>query len=110
MSRMEAGLSAAQKNDWAWFKESWDKEMVVQHGAKWGSLFATWMQNVLEDERSNASSHFVFNETRRVFHDTAALHVPRDRPRLRPSREHRSRGGRDREHPQYCRGPRTRNA
>ena len=76
LARIGAGLSAGQKNDWPWFKEAWDKEMVTQHGAKWASLFATWMQNVLDDERSNAFSTFVYNETCRVFHGVAALHVP----------------------------------
>ena len=50
--------------------------MVKQHGAKWGSVFASWMQGVLEDESSNAFSKFVYNETCRVFRDVAALHVP----------------------------------
>ena len=76
LARIRAGLSPAQKNDWLWFKEAWDKEMVAQHGANWASLFAGWMQNVLNDESSNAFSTFVYKETRRVFHSTAALHVP----------------------------------
>jgi hypothetical protein len=76
LARLRAGLSAGQKNDWPWFKEEWDKEMVEQHGADWADLFAKWMQNVLEDGCSNAFSTFVYNETCRVFHGTAALHVP----------------------------------
>ena len=76
LARIRAGLSAGQKNDWSWFKEAWDKEMVKEHGANWASLFAKWMQNVLDDESSNAFSKFVYNETSRVFHGTAALQVP----------------------------------
>jgi hypothetical protein len=76
LARIRAGLSSGQKNDWLWFKESWDKEMVNQHGADWASVFAKWMQNVLEDDCSNAFSKFVFSETCRAFHGTAALHVP----------------------------------
>ena len=76
LARIRAGLSAGQKNDWSWFKEAWDKEMVKEHGANWASLFAKWMQNVLDDESSNAFSKFVYNETCRVFHGTAALQVP----------------------------------
>ncbi len=76
LARIRAGLSAGQKNDWSWFKEAWDKEMVKQHGANWASVFAKWMQSVLDDECSNAFSTFVYNETCRVFHGTAALHVP----------------------------------
>ena len=76
LARVRAGLSAGQKNDWPWFKEAWDKEMVKQHGANWASVFAKWMQSVLDDECSNAFSTFVYNETCRVFHGSAALHVP----------------------------------
>ena len=76
LARIGAGLSAGQKNDWAWFKEAWDKEMVNQYGVDWASNFAKWMQQVLDDERSNAFSTFVYNETCRVFKGVAALHVP----------------------------------
>ena len=76
LARNRAGLSAGQKNDWPWFEDAWDKEMVSQHAANRASVFAKWMQNVLEDECSNAFSKFVYNETCRVFHATAALHVP----------------------------------
>ena len=76
LARIKAGLSAGQKNDWQWFKEAWDQEMVKQHGNAWGKIFAACMQNTLDDERSNAFSTFVYKETRRVFHSTAALHVP----------------------------------
>ena len=76
LARIKAGLSAGQRNDWPWFKEAWDQEMVTQHGPDWASLFSGWVQTVLDDERSNAFSVFVYNETRRVFHGTSALHVP----------------------------------
>lgn len=76
LSRFKAGLSAGQKNDWAWFKDAWDQEMVARHGGNWGLRFSEWMQGVLEDERSNAFSLFVNSETCRVFDATAALHVP----------------------------------
>ena len=76
LARIRAGLSAGQKNDFPWFKEAWDKEMAKQHGATWASVFSKWIQNVMNDERSNAFSTFVYTETCRVFHGTAALHVP----------------------------------
>ena len=50
--------------------------MVTQHGVSWASIFAGWVQNVLDDERSNAFSLFVYSESCRVFHGSAALHVP----------------------------------
>ena len=76
LKRLRAGLSPAQKNDWQWFKENWDREMVTEHGQHWASLFAGWMKNVLDDKRSNAFSMFVHKETCRVFHAELALHVP----------------------------------
>ena len=76
VARLGAGLSAAQSNDWQWFKEAWDQEMVAAHGAEWAVMFSGWIQGVLNDERSNAFSVFVNGETSRVFHNTTALHVP----------------------------------
>ena len=76
LARLKARLSAGQRNDWQWFKEAWDKAMVTQHGADWPELFATWMQKVLTDQRSNAFSIFVYNETCRTFEGAAALQVP----------------------------------
>ena len=76
LARLKAGLSPGQQNDWQWFKESWDPAMVREHQDNWGSLFAGWVQTVLNDNRSNAFSLFVYNETCRVFNDTVALHVP----------------------------------
>ena len=76
MARIKARLSEGQRNDFKWFKDAWDKNIVKQHGSEWAKLFMTWMQRILDDERSNVFSTFVFNESRRVFHDVAALHVP----------------------------------
>ena len=76
LSRIGAGLSSGQKNDWSWFKEAWDKDMVTDHGGLWAEVFSKWMQGVLDDERSNAFSTFMYNESRRVFSGSAALHVP----------------------------------
>ena len=76
LAHLNVGLSPGQRNDWPWFKDAWDHEMVSQHRANWASVFVGWMQNVLNDERSNAFSEFVYNETRRVFDGAVALHVP----------------------------------
>ena len=76
LSRLKSGLSAGQRNDWAWFQHAWDEAMVAQHKENWASVFSGWVQAVLEDERRNAFSEFVYNETCRVLADTAALQVP----------------------------------
>ncbi len=76
LSRIGAGLSSGQKNDWPWFKEAWDQAMVTEHKENWATTFSGWVQGLLDDETSNAFSVFVYNETCRIFKDTAALHVP----------------------------------
>jgi hypothetical protein len=76
LSRLKVGLSAGQRNDWPWFKDAWDEAMVAEHGGHWASLFSGWVQHALDDERSNAFSAFVYNETCRVLSGSAALHVP----------------------------------
>ena len=80
MARVGAGLSPGQRNDWVWFRASWDKAMVAEHKSDWGKKFAGWMQavldSVLDSGHSNAFSRFVYNETCRIFHGSAALHVP----------------------------------
>ena len=79
MTRLGAGLSASQKNDWHWFKEVWDAAMVQMHGTNWGNVFAGYIQRLLEQHIegvTNELSQFVHNEACRVFHDKAALHVP----------------------------------
>ena len=76
LSRLNAGLSPGQRNDWQWFKDAWDKAMVIEYGNEWPEKFATWMQELLIDSRSNAFSIFVYEETCRVFDGAAALQIP----------------------------------
>ena len=76
LSRIKVGLSAGQKNDWLWFKSSWDQAMLEEYGGDWPMIFSGWIQGVLDDERSNAFSLFVHRETARVFQNTSALNVP----------------------------------
>ena len=79
ISKLGTSLSAAQRNDWAWFREAWDTKMCNDHGKEWGGTFSTWMQKLLDDISeglSNAFSVFVHNETNRNFHAEAMLVVP----------------------------------
>jgi len=79
LSRLGSGLSPGQVNDWQWFKHEWDKQMATIYQKEWASTFSAWMQdvmNVLDDGTSTAFSEFVYNETRRIFTGTVALHVP----------------------------------
>ena len=76
LSRLNSGLSPGQRNDWQWFKDAWDKAMVIEYGDEWPETFAKWMQEVLIDSRSNAFSIFVYEETCRVFDGAAALQLP----------------------------------
>ena len=76
LARIGAGLSDGQKNDWAWFKSSWDEAMLAEHNHNWPMIFAGFMQGVLDDDRTSAFSDFVYKETLRVFSSHAALSVP----------------------------------
>lgn len=79
MSKLGTGLTGAQRNDWAWFREAWDAKMCVEHGVNWGNTFSGWIQKVLDDLMDgvgNAFSVFVHAETMRCFSDTAMLEIP----------------------------------
>ena len=79
MARLGTGLSAPQRNDFAWFKDAWDTAMLVDHGAEWPRTFAEWMQRLLNDipeGAGNAFSMFAHPETRRKFATEVALVVP----------------------------------
>jgi len=74
-----SGLSAAQRNDWAWWKETWDAKMCEEHGLEWGQVFCEWIQRILNDFNdgvSNAFSILMHNETQRKFADVEMLAVP----------------------------------
>ena len=67
LARLGSGLSDGQKNDWLWFKASWDEAMLAEYGGyEWPTIFAGFMQGVLDDERTNSFSDFVYKETLRV--------------------------------------------
>jgi hypothetical protein len=75
LAKLRPGLSAGQRNDWEWFQQAWDLEMLAVYDAEWPIYFAQLMQEVM-DKGGNAFSVFVYNETCRLFHHQAALHVP----------------------------------
>ena len=56
------------------------KKMVNEHDQEWGSTFAGWIQQVLDEMTqeggSNAFSSFVHRETLRCFSDQPALRIP----------------------------------
>ena len=76
LSKLGAGLSPAQKNDYVWWKESWDAAMLTLHTANWEETFMSWMQHLLDDTKSNAFSLFMFSETQRVLPGVRRLEVP----------------------------------
>ena len=79
LAKIGSGLSAPQKSDWSWFKESWGQAMLDAWGVNWGGTFASWIQGVLNDIESGANnsfSLFVNAETRRVLDKVPALMVP----------------------------------
>ena len=79
LARLGQGLSAPQRNDFAWFKTTWDAKMSEEHGDAWPEVLCGWVQKVLDDfdgGATNAFSLFVRSETIRCFGDRLALHVP----------------------------------
>ncbi len=79
MARHGTGLSAPQRNDFAWFKDAWDTAMLGDHGADWARTFAELMQRLLNDIQhgsGNAFSMFAHSETHRKFATEVALVVP----------------------------------
>ena len=79
MSRLGTGLSPEQRNDWAGFKNEWDDRMLLEHGAGWVRVFASWLQKVLDELDSgtaHAFSAFVHSETRRRLDNQPGLRVP----------------------------------
>ena len=73
------GLSPAQNNDWAWWKSAWDDRMMEEWADDWPFIFATWVQQTLDEVEGgdgSAVSRFVHDETVRCFSDEAALRMP----------------------------------
>ena len=73
-----AGLSPAQRNDFQWWKETWDDAMISEHRANWAATFAGWVQHLFDSGalHPNAFSKFMYNETNRVLHESKALVLP----------------------------------
>ena len=79
MAKLGCGLTPAQRNDWAWFREVWDEKMCEEHAQDWGGRFSGWMQKLLDDVSdgvANAFSVFMHDETMRHFSKTPMLVVP----------------------------------
>ena len=78
LSKLGQGLSDLQKNDFAWFKETWDQYHLEQEQAQWGLTFSTYVQHILNEisaGRTNAFSQMVFEQTRLLVADTPALRL-----------------------------------
>ena len=63
----------------SWFKDTWDKKMLEEHGEEWPAEFACWAQRLVEDHRAGdraAFSVFMHNESTRCVGDELALVVP----------------------------------
>ncbi len=79
LARIDQGLSASQKNDFAWFKDAWDAQMLDAPGEQWAEVFAGWVQKVLADSEGcvrHEFSLFVHSESRKCFDGAVALRVP----------------------------------
>ena len=80
MAKLGSGLTPAQKNEWAWFREAWYARMREEHAADWGGTFSKWMQKILDGIRggaSNARYTFMHEDTIRIFSKTLCGSCPR---------------------------------
>ena len=79
VARLGAGLSAAQKTDFEWFKKEWDAAGMADFQGKWPETFATWVQRVVDEYlagNTRAFSLFMESETRRRLSGPLALAIP----------------------------------
>ena len=56
LSHPNQGLSPAQRNDFAWWKDAWDGAMVAWYKEAWAETFQGMVQTVLNDPVSNTFS------------------------------------------------------
>ena len=79
LAKLGSGLTPAQKNEWAWFREAWGTRMREEHAADWGGTFSIRMQKILDGITGgafNAFSTFMHEETMREFSEIAMLAMP----------------------------------
>jgi hypothetical protein len=73
-----ANLTPQQRNDWAWFKDEWDKKMSEIYNQTWGSEFAQICQGLLNKVQAGDStvfSEFMYSETRRHLSEVPLLRL-----------------------------------
>ena len=78
LARLGTGLSPAQRNDFAWWKDKWDAKMLAEHKDDWGGVFAGWVQSILNglgEGNTTAFSLFVHAETVRGFSGAPAVQL-----------------------------------
>ena len=80
LARLGRGLTPHLRNDFPWFKESWDEKMLQEHGEdEWPVLFASLAARVVQrhvEGDNGAFSAFQYNETERKLAGERALNVP----------------------------------
>ena len=77
--RLGQGISPAQRNDYAWFKDAWDCTMLAEYGDEWPAVFAGWAQRLVqahEEGDRTAVSKLMHDETLRCFAEEVALTTP----------------------------------
>jgi hypothetical protein len=77
--RLGQGISAAQRNDYAWLKDAWDGNMIAEHGDEWPAVFAGWAQRLVQEHEGGdrtAVSKFMHDETLICFAEEVALTIP----------------------------------
>jgi len=65
LSRLGVGISTEQRNDFMWFKDTWDKKMLEEHGLEWPVLFAGWAQRLINQHETDAPLLFSCTNSQR---------------------------------------------
>ena len=79
LPRLGVGISAEQRNDFMWFKDTWDKKMLEEHGPGWPVLFVGWAQRLINQHETGdrrAFIVFMHEQSTRCVGDDVALVVP----------------------------------
>jgi hypothetical protein len=77
--RLGLGISPAQRNDYAWFKDAWGCNMLAERGDDWPAVFAGWAQRLAqahEEGDRTAVSKLTHDETQRCVGEELALVAP----------------------------------
>ena len=78
LQKLGAGLSQAQRADFPWFKEAYDKAMFEQYDHLWPEQFMAMVQLIMDKIEQGTSNYFsmwVHSETKRLFSEENTIRI-----------------------------------